>query len=48
MRQFPQFPSFHLKSLELEIHTWKRFQVSHNKESHKMEVLARIYFSKTG
>jgi hypothetical protein len=21
MRQFPQFPSFHLKSLELEIHT---------------------------
>jgi hypothetical protein len=49
MRGFPQLPSFHAKSQVLEIckHE-KNFKVPHNKESHKVEVLAKIYFSKTG
>jgi hypothetical protein len=45
---FLQLPSFHLKSQVLEIHKHeKNFKVSHNRESHKKEVLAKIYFSKT-
>jgi hypothetical protein len=40
----PQIPSFHAKSQVLEIHKHEEhFKVSHNKESHKTEVLARIY-----
>jgi hypothetical protein len=49
MRRLPQLPSFHIKSQILEIHKHgKHFKVSHNKESHKVEVLGRIYFSITG
>jgi hypothetical protein len=45
---FPWLPSFHEKSQVLEIHRdEKHFQVSRNKESHKVEVLARFYFSIT-
>jgi hypothetical protein len=43
MNGFPQLPSFHAKSQELEIHTEKNF-----KEFHKVEVLARICASITG
>jgi hypothetical protein len=48
---FPQISSFHSKSQVLEIHKHeKNFKVSHIQkgESHKVEVLARIYFSVTG
>jgi hypothetical protein len=41
---FSQFPC---KIQELEITCEKHFRVSH-KKSHKVEVLARIYFSITG
>jgi hypothetical protein len=48
MEEFPQLHSFYTKSQVLEIHRCaKHFKVSHNKESHKVEVLARIYFSIT-
>jgi hypothetical protein len=48
MRGLPQLPSFHTKSQALEIHKHeKHFKVSHNKESHKVKVLVRIYFSTT-
>jgi hypothetical protein len=37
------------KSQILELHRpEKHFKVSHNKESHKAEVLTRIYFSVAG
>jgi hypothetical protein len=46
--QLPQLPSFHTKSQVLEIHKReKHFKVSHNKKSHKVKILARIYFSIT-
>jgi hypothetical protein len=49
MRGLLQLPSFHTKSQVLQIHKHeKHFKVSHNKESQKVEVLARIYFSITG
>jgi hypothetical protein len=48
VREFPQFPSFHAKSQFFEVHKYeKHLNVSHNKNSHKVEVLARIYFSIT-
>jgi hypothetical protein len=46
---FPQLPSSHTKPQVLETHKHeKHFEVSHNNESYKVEVLARIYFSITG
>jgi hypothetical protein len=40
-----KIPSFHAKSQVLKIHKCeKNFKMFHNKESHKVEVLARIYF----
>jgi hypothetical protein len=49
MRGLPQLPSFHAKSQVLEIHKHKKHvKVPHNKESHKVEVLERIYFRITG
>jgi hypothetical protein len=48
MRGLPYLPSFHIKLQVLEIHKHeKHFMVYHNKESHKVKVLASIYFSKT-
>jgi hypothetical protein len=45
----PILSSFLVKSQVLEIHRHeKHFKVSHNKESHKVKVLAMIYFSITG
>jgi hypothetical protein len=42
----PQLPGFQAKSQVLEIHRHeKHFEVSNNKESHKVKVLALIYFS---
>jgi hypothetical protein len=44
-QNYMKFPT---KSQILEIHKHeKHFKVSHNKEFHKVEVLARIYFSIT-
>jgi hypothetical protein len=49
VKGLPQLPSFHAKSRVLEIHKCEtHFKVSHNKESHKVEILAKIYFSITG
>jgi hypothetical protein len=49
MRRLLQLPNFHTKSQVLEIHkNEQHFKVSHKKESHKVKVLARIYFSITG
>jgi hypothetical protein len=49
VREFPQFASFHATSQVLEINKYeKHFKVSHNKESHQVEGLARIYFCITG
>jgi hypothetical protein len=42
-----QFPHKNLRSLR-STNTEKHFKVSHNKESHKVKVLARIYFNITG
>jgi hypothetical protein len=43
-RGFPQLPSFHTKSQVLEIHKHERHsKLPHNKEFHKVEVLARIF-----
>jgi hypothetical protein len=44
-----QFPPVSMQTKVLEIHKHeKHFEVSHNKESHMVEVLARIYFSIIG
>jgi hypothetical protein len=49
MSGLPQLPSFHAKPQVLEIHTpGEYFEVSHNKDSYKAKVLARIYFSIRG
>jgi hypothetical protein len=49
MKGLPHLPSFHAKAQFLEIHKYERhFKVSHNKEPHKVKVLARTYFSITG
>jgi hypothetical protein len=49
MWEFPQILSVHAKSQVLEIHKHeKNFKVSYNEESHKAEVLARMYFSMAG
>jgi hypothetical protein len=49
MRKLPLLPSFYAKSQVLEILKYeKHFKMSHNKESHKIEVLAWSYFSITG
>jgi hypothetical protein len=46
MRGFPQTPILYTKLQVLEIHKHeKNFEVSHNKESYKVEVLARISFN---
>jgi hypothetical protein len=46
VRGFLQLPSFHTKSQVIELHKYeKHFKVSHSKEYHRVEVLARIYFS---
>jgi hypothetical protein len=48
MRGFPQLPSFHEKSQELEI-PMKRISCSFTKRRvSKREVLAKIHFSITG
>jgi hypothetical protein len=48
MRGLPELPNFHAKSHILEIHNnEKHFKVSHSKESHKVKVLARLYFNIT-
>jgi hypothetical protein len=41
MRDLLQLPSFHIKSQILEIYK----HTKHFKDSHKVEVLARIYFN---
>jgi hypothetical protein len=49
MKGLPHFPGFHANSQVLKIHRCEKyFKMSYSKESHKLEVLARIYFSKTG
>jgi hypothetical protein len=51
MRRLPQIPRFLAKSQVLEIHAGeKNFKDSHTQkgETHKVEVLERIYFSTTG
>jgi hypothetical protein len=49
VRGLPQLPSFYAQSQVLEIHEGeKHFQVPQNRESPKVEVLAKIYFNITG
>jgi hypothetical protein len=49
MRGLRQLPGFQAKSQVLEINKHEKcFKVSHNKDSHKVKVLARIYFSIMG
>jgi hypothetical protein len=44
--EFPKLSGFHTKSQELKTHNEKNFKRSLQKgESHKVEVLTRIYFS---
>jgi hypothetical protein len=47
MKRFSQFPSFHTKSQELEIHNEKNFKESQKKKVSQVEVLAS-YFSIKG
>jgi hypothetical protein len=44
MKGLPQLPSFYTKSQVLRSTYEKCFKISYNKESHKVEVLVRIYF----